>query len=98
MIIVTATIVATPEGLDEVVRLSKEHVERSRAEPGCLSHAVYRELDDPLRLTFFEEWVDREALAAHFAVPEARNFVRGLGPLCSERLPLTVYEATQTQI
>jgi hypothetical protein len=38
MIIVTGSVHARPEALDEVLRLSLEHVHRSRLEPGCLLH------------------------------------------------------------
>jgi len=43
-------------------------VHRSRSEPGCISHAVHVDCENPLRLVFFEQWADRAALLAHFAV------------------------------
>jgi quinol monooxygenase YgiN len=33
---------------------------------------------NPLRLVFVEQWADRAALSAHFAVPASRDFVRAL--------------------
>jgi len=56
MIIVTGSIQARPDTLDELLALSVEHVRRSRGEPGCVSHAVHRDVEDPLRLVFFEQW------------------------------------------
>jgi quinol monooxygenase YgiN len=69
MIIVTGTIHARLDTLDELRRLSLEHVARSRAEPGCLEHGVAADVNDSLRLVFFERWADRDALLAHFRVP-----------------------------
>src|SRR5438105_3412802 len=69
MIIVTGSILARADTFDEVLRLSREHVERSRKEPGCVSHAVHVDCENPLRLFFFEQWADEAALRAHFAVP-----------------------------
>ena len=63
MIVVTGSVTARPDSFDEVRRLSLEHVHRSRTEPGCISHAVHVDCENPLRLVFFEQWADRAALA-----------------------------------
>ena len=98
MIIVTGNILAKPEHLRELVAASLEHVRRSRTEPGCVSHAVHRDEENPLRLVFFEEWADRESLAAHFAVPASRAFVRSVGALAVESPAMKVYEATAVRL
>jgi quinol monooxygenase YgiN len=72
MIVVTGSVTARKDSLDEVTRLSLEHVHRSRKEPGCISHAVHVDCENTLRLVFFEQWADRAALLAHFAVPASR--------------------------
>ena len=76
MIVVTGSVTVRTETFDEARRLSLEHVHRSRQEPGCISHAVHVDCENPLRLVFFEQWADRTALAAHFAVPASGEFVR----------------------
>src|SRR5450631_4741304 len=76
MIVVTGSVTAREDTLGEVRKLSLEHVHRSRKEPGCISHAVHVDCENPLRLVFIEQWTDRAALLAHFAVPASRNFVR----------------------
>lgn len=93
MVIVTGTVRARPECLDEAIAVSLEHVRRSRVEPGCLSHAVHQDIEDSCRLLFVERWADRAALAAHFAVPESRAFARAVGLLATERPDMRVYEA-----
>ncbi len=75
MIIIVASIETQPETYDEVESLSLAHVLRSRSEPGCVSHAVHRDVENPLRLVFIERWADQASLDAHFAVPEAGEFV-----------------------
>ena len=84
MIIVTGSATARPGHFDEMLAASLEHVHRSRLEPGCVSHAVYRDVEHPLRVVFFEQWADRDALQAHFEVAESLAFVEALGPLTSE--------------
>src|ERR1700747_344495 len=91
MIVVTGSVTARQDSFDEVRKLSLEHVHRSRAEPGCISHAVHIDCENPLRLVFIEQWADRAALAAHFAVPASRDFVRALGPLSSGAADLQIY-------
>ena len=93
MILITGAIRARQDTMDELVSLSLAHVRRSRAEPGCLSHAVHRDLEDPLRLVFVEQWADREAVAAHFAVPASREFVRVAATLADGRPEITLYDA-----
>lgn len=61
MILVTGSVVAREDSFDDVRRLSLEHVHRSRHEPGCISHAVHIDCEDPLRLVFVEQWTDRTA-------------------------------------
>jgi quinol monooxygenase YgiN len=98
MILVTGSILARPETIEELLALSLEHVTRSRAEPGCRSHAVHRDAENPLRLVFLEEWDDRAALAAHFAVPASRAFVKAAGALAAGAPTLSVFEATPTKL
>lgn len=93
MIVVTGTISAKPESLEEVLAMSLEHVRRSRLEPGCLLHSVHRDVEDPNRLVFLEHWADRDALLTHFAVPASRAFGKAAEQLSSERSTMTVYDA-----
>jgi quinol monooxygenase YgiN len=94
MIVVTGSVVARQDSFEEVRRLSLEHVHRSRNEPGCISHAVHVDCENPLRLVFIEQWADRAALLAHFAVPASRDFVRALQPLASAAATIELFDAT----
>ena len=92
MIIITGSILASPESFEELRELSLEHVRRSRSEPGCLSHAVHIDVEDALRLVFLETWLDSAAVAAHFAVPESRAFVKAVASLAVEPPVMQVYD------
>jgi quinol monooxygenase YgiN len=94
MIIVTGSISAKADCLDELLALCLEHVRRSRQEPGCLSHAVYRDVENPLRLVFFEKWADREALKKHFAVRASVAFVRAARLLAVGPPTMQIYDAS----
>ena len=98
MIIVTGSILAKAENFDKLLALSLEHVRRSRVEPGCLLHEVHRDCENPLRLVFVEEWSDRKTLAAHFALPSSRSFVREAAKLSSEPPRISVYESSGMKV
>jgi quinol monooxygenase YgiN len=98
VIIVTGSLTAKPETLDEVIRLSLEHVRRSRAEAGCLLHSVHQDVENPLRVVFVEHWADRGALAAHFAVPASLKFVTDVTALAASRPTIEIYEATPAHL
>lgn len=93
MIIVTGSIVAREDTFESVLHASLEHVERSRKEPGCISHDVHVDCQNPLRLFFFERWADEGALRAHFAVEGTRTFVRSLKGRIAETTGTEIYRA-----
>ncbi|HEX7439499.1 MAG TPA: putative quinol monooxygenase [Caldimonas sp.] len=95
MIIVTGVIQARADTVDALRALSLEHVARSRAEPGCLEHGVAADVDDGLRLVFFERWADRAALDAHFRVPASRAFAAQVAGLAARRPRIDAYEASE---
>jgi quinol monooxygenase YgiN len=97
MIVVTGSVTARADSFDEVRKLSLEHVRRSRTEPGCISHAVQVDCENPLRLVFFEQWADRAALLAHFGVPASRDFVKSLQSLAAAATTIELYEATRLE-
>jgi quinol monooxygenase YgiN len=97
MIVVTGSVTAREETFGEIRKLSLEHVHRSRLEPGCISHAVHIDCENPLRLVFIEQWADRAALKAHFAVSASRDFVRTLQPLAAAATTIEIYDAAKLE-
>jgi quinol monooxygenase YgiN len=94
MIVVLGSVVAREGCVPQALALSREHVNRSRAEPGCISHAVHVDAENPLRLVFVEQWANAEALWAHFRIPASRSFAKSLATLAAEVPSLTIYEAS----
>ena len=95
MIIVTGTLHARADTLAEVLALSREHVARSRGEPGCIEHGVAIDADDPLRLVFFERWADQAAIGAHLKVPASREFGKRVAALVDQPPTLEMYDANE---
>jgi quinol monooxygenase YgiN len=95
MVIVTGTLHARADALAETLALSREHVQRSRAEPGCLEHGVSIDADDPLRLVFFERWADAQAIGTHLKLPASRAFGKAVAGLVDQPPTLSVFEASE---
>ena len=98
MIIVTGGITARPDSFDEARALGLEHSRRSRAEPGCISHDLHVDCEDPLKLVFVERWTDAEALRVHFQVPASIEFVRAVRKLAAAASRMEVYAAEPVKI
>ena len=65
MIIIIGSVTIRDETIDEALRISQEHVNRSRIEAGCISHGVHIDNEDPNRLVFVERWESMEHLQTH---------------------------------
>jgi len=93
MILVTATILARVDSVDELLSLSLDQVRRSREEEGCLSHGVAQDVENPLRLVFTEAWEDQATFATHLTRPESQAFGQAVMGLAAELPELNVFEA-----
>ncbi|MEJ1969553.1 MAG: putative quinol monooxygenase [Rhizomicrobium sp.] len=98
MIVVAGYVIASEVNRAEMLRISLEHVHRSRAEPGCIEHGVYVDAENPLKLHFFERWADAAAIKAHFAVPESRAFAKQLRALAADPGAMHVFEAAPARL
>ncbi len=75
MIIVTGSVIAMADTFEQLKRASLAHVARSRTEPGCISHAVHIDCENPRRLVFLEQWADKASLEAHFTTSGSQTFM-----------------------
>ncbi len=95
MIIVHGAVEIAADRFEEAMLLSLEHVERSREEPGCISHAVHIDAENINRLVFFEEWESMEALQTHFQVPESGAFVQQIETMATSAPEMRIFESSQ---
>lgn len=97
MVIVLGSITIKNEHLAEALKISQTHVDRSRQEPGCLSHGVHVDAEDDSRLVFVEQWRDMEALQQHFRVPESGEFVKALAQFATSEPQMKIFNASEIQ-
>ena len=98
MILVIGQALAKPDTLQAMLSNSVEHVERSRAEPGCISHEVSTDAQVPLQLTFVERWSDMDALRAHFRVEASRAFAKALAAMADGAPRMSVYQSDEVDL
>lgn len=56
-----------PEGVEQMIRDARSHIETALAEPGCRAYSWAVDPLTPGRVHVFEEWDSEEALAGHFS-------------------------------
>jgi quinol monooxygenase YgiN len=91
MIVVLGRVTGDDATIDELLAGALAHTRRSRTEPGCISHDVARDAENPNRLLFTERWASHEALQAHFEVPGSGEFVATARALTGGRLGMDIY-------
>jgi len=67
------TMTAHEGEVDTVRELLTEMNELTRAEDGCISLLLHRDLGDPRVFFIYEQWVDRAAHAAHLQTDHFKN-------------------------
>jgi quinol monooxygenase YgiN len=95
MLVVTGAVTARPETFEALREASLAHVSRSRQEPGCIAHGVSVDCEAPLRLIFYEEWADREALDRHFAQPGSAAFMQAVRELSAAMTPIRIHAVVE---
>ena len=91
MIKVIARSIAHPEHLDEIITLSKQLVEASLLESGCVDYGLYQDLSDPNILTMIETWTDENALEIHKTSGHVRAIVPKLNAMRKEKSIVQIY-------
>ncbi|GAC18961.1 putative quinol monooxygenase [Paraglaciecola arctica] len=95
MIIITGDLLIKEGHMQQAMQVCQKHVAHSRTETGCISHAVYQDPENVLRLFFFEQWADQAAIDAHFTLPSSQAFVAEVRALVSAAPNMHIFNAQQ---
>lgn len=86
MLTVIANYQARPGTGDEIANILLSHVSATRAEPGCVTFAAYRDDDNPERFVLYEQYRDEDAFQVHRRTPHFASYIEGqVAPLLEER-------------
>jgi quinol monooxygenase YgiN len=93
MIMVTATITAKPGQRDAVIEKSKDLIESTRLEPGCISYQLYASTEDKDVLLMLEQWENPEVLESHMQTEHFKAFGVAIKDILAEELDINIYSA-----
>ena len=89
---VLATIKAK-KGLEETVRNEVlALVAPTRAEAGCLNYDLHQSSDDKALFMLYENWVSKEDLDLHLAMPYLQAFLGKAPELVAEPVQITLWD------
>ena len=91
MIKVVAKNFAKEDKIDEIIELSKELVEITRKEKGCIKYEMYQDEQDATILTMIEEWENKEALEEHLKSEHFNRIVPRMGKLMLKEADINIY-------
>ncbi len=89
---VVAQVTALADKIVEVQAILQAIVAPTRLETGCLSYQLFRNSGHPVEFLFIEEWVDEQAIAAHFTTPHIQDTLAKVTPLLAAAPIIKQYE------
>jgi quinol monooxygenase YgiN len=74
MLTLVAYLHAKPEKREALEAVLHSLVDPTRLEPDCIGYHFHKSADDPNVFMFYENWVSRESLDRHLAMPHLAGF------------------------
>lgn len=95
MITIVAKLKAQPGKEDALFAVLSNLIEVVKNEPGNKRYELYRSVDDPTTLLFYEEYVDQAAIDAHVNAPYLKAAFAEIGPMFAGRPEIRRYQELQ---
>ncbi len=93
MIMVTAKIRAKPGEKDNIIAKSKDLLDSSRLESGCVNYNLYASTEDNNLLLMLEQWANLEVLQSHMQTEHFKAFGKAIEDILAEPMNISVYSA-----
>ena len=91
MIKVVAKHFVKEDNIIDVLKLSKELVEATVNENGCISYEMYQDEKDKKILTMIETWEDKEVLKAHSISKHFQRIVPTMAVFMEKPTEMNIY-------
>ncbi|GAA5819494.1 MAG: antibiotic biosynthesis monooxygenase [Methanobrevibacter sp. CfCl-M3] len=91
MLIVFATAILKNGKNYEFIDASKDLIENTRVEIGCISYNLYNDCEAHETFVFVEKWNDEQALKKHMETTHFKDFVKKTSPLFVKDLDVVQY-------
>ncbi|MGB5986224.1 MAG: putative quinol monooxygenase [Desulfobacterales bacterium] len=94
------TVVATfkaKTGLEKKVKQAIQAlIAPTRAEAGCINYDLHQSTDDPSLFILYENWVSKQALDTHLAMPYLEEFLGKADTLLKEPVDIALWKMIST--
>ncbi len=91
MIKVVAKSHAKADKLNKILELSKEMVEKTVKEEGCISYELFQDIKDPNQLVIIEEWENEESLDRHMVSEHFKRLIPQMNELREGPSEVNIY-------
>ena len=95
--IISAQVFIKPDKVDAFLAATKDLVEKSRAEEGCISYTLYQDPQDRTKFLFFEEWKNQAAVDYHFSTEHFIGFGSLLDEIASAPPVITIFDSIKQE-
>jgi quinol monooxygenase YgiN len=98
VIVVSGVMEVAPAGADRFAALTRQLVDATRREPGCVEYRFAESIDRAGRFEVFEEFADQGAFDEHVRSDHYRAWGRALKELEVTRVSVVRYDAAERTV
>ncbi|MDF2879908.1 MAG: antibiotic biosynthesis monooxygenase [Clostridiaceae bacterium] len=78
--------------IDEILKLYKILVEKSRNDEGCISYELFQDVNDQSILTIIEQWENRKALDNHLSDSDFKLLILKTSDMLEKETEINLYK------
>ena len=92
MVKVIAKFFVDQNKIDQFIKLSKELIENTRKENGCIKYELFEDTTKNTIFSIIEEWENTQALDAHFNSKHFIKLIPQLELIVTQRIEVNIYK------
>lgn len=77
---------------DEILKIYKVLVDKSRNDEGCISYELFQDVNDESILTIIEQWENKKALDNHLSDRDFKILISKTSDLLEKETEINVYK------
>lgn len=96
MIVIAATFNIKDGKRQEAITAMQTMAKATMQENGCNDYTFYADLENENKFFLFEEWVNQEALSAHFEMPHMATFRAAMSEIAASKTEVIRYLVSES--
>jgi quinol monooxygenase YgiN len=78
--------------VDEILKIYKILVDKSRNDEGCISYELFQDIKDECILTIIEQWENKKALDNHLSDCDFKVLISKTSDLLEKKTEINIYK------